>query len=70
MLWRAEVAQLVRLAAEPLHERPNKPGLADPWLTDEAHHTTLYRSSPQARIARERLTPHLDPNSGTRDAAE
>jgi hypothetical protein len=51
MLWRAEVAQLVRLAAEPLCERCNKPGFADSWLTDEQHHTTLatLRLKPELR---------------------
>jgi hypothetical protein len=41
MLWRAEVAQLARLATELLHEVCNEAGLADPRLTDEQHHTTV-----------------------------
>jgi hypothetical protein len=41
MLWRAEVAQLMRLATETLHEGYNEPGFAYPWLTGEQHHATL-----------------------------
>ena len=46
-------------AIEPVHEVHNKPGFADPWLTDEQHHTTratlrlkpALRESVQLRIS-------------------
>src|ERR1700722_3484115 len=41
MLRRAEVAKLVRLTTETLHEGYNKPGFADPRLTGEQYHAPL-----------------------------
>ena len=69
MLWRAEVAQLMRLATETLHEGYNKPGFAYPRLADEQHHTTLatLRLKPALRESAQLL---ISSQQRQRDTAE